>query len=302
MTRARDGLLLVALLGAAVVASRCESVPLTAPAGSSIFLQANPTSVPANGGRSLVTALVVEPAGTLVPDGTEVLFLTDLGTIDQTAETVNGIARVYFVSDARSGSATVTAMSGGPSTVPSAEPTTTTTTPTAASSEGGRFGVSGRWAGDRSLAASTRSAARATASVSTQATVTIEVGATLPTRVVVGASPQRITTGSRRATIVANVYDSNGNPVQNVPVIFKIVSVTTTTTTTTAPTTTATTSTAGLFDERLESGSAPRYTDSTGQAFDVLHTTDPVLGVQKTVKISATTSNGVSGEVEVAID
>ena len=43
MTRAKGGLLLVGLLGVAVVVSRCESVPLTAPAGSSIFLQANPT-------------------------------------------------------------------------------------------------------------------------------------------------------------------------------------------------------------------------------------------------------------------
>ena len=90
----------------------CEAAPLTAPNGSSIFLQANPTFVIANGGISVVTAVVTEPAGTFVPDGTEVFFFTNLGRIDQTGKTVRGIARVNFVSDSRSGHATVTAISG----------------------------------------------------------------------------------------------------------------------------------------------------------------------------------------------
>jgi len=97
---------------ALVVLASCEAAPLTAPDGSSIFLQANPTFVIANGGVSVVTAVVTEPAGTFVPDGTEVFFFTTLGSIEQTGKTVNGIARVNFVSDARSGKATVTAISG----------------------------------------------------------------------------------------------------------------------------------------------------------------------------------------------
>jgi hypothetical protein len=90
----------------------CEQAPLTAPDGSAIFLQANPTFVIANGGVSVVTAVVTEPAGTFVPDGTEVFFFTTLGSIDQSGKTVRGIAAVNFVADARSGVATVTAISG----------------------------------------------------------------------------------------------------------------------------------------------------------------------------------------------
>jgi hypothetical protein len=90
----------------------CEAAPLTAPDGSSFFLQANPTFVIANGGISVVTAVITEPAGTFVADGIEVFFFTDLGRIDQVGKTVRGIARVNFVSDSRSGQATITAISG----------------------------------------------------------------------------------------------------------------------------------------------------------------------------------------------
>lgn len=99
------GLALVAL-------ASCEEAPLTAPNDSTIFLQANPMFVIANGGISVVTAVLTEPAGTLVPDGTEVLFFTDLGRIDPVGKTVRGVASVNFVSDSRSGQATVTAISG----------------------------------------------------------------------------------------------------------------------------------------------------------------------------------------------
>jgi len=91
----------------------CEEAPLTAPTGSTIFLQANPTFVIANGGISVVTAVVTEPAGTFVPDGFEVLFFTNLGRIDPVGKTVRGVARVNFVSDSRSGKADITAISGG---------------------------------------------------------------------------------------------------------------------------------------------------------------------------------------------
>jgi len=102
----------VALAALAGLLGGCETAPLTAPDGSTIILQANPTFVISNGGTSVVTAVVVEPAGTFVPDGTEVTFLSNLGRIDQVGKTVNGLARVNFVSDARSGTATITAISG----------------------------------------------------------------------------------------------------------------------------------------------------------------------------------------------
>jgi hypothetical protein len=95
-----------------VVLAGCEAAPLTAPNGSTLFLQVNPPFVIANGGIAVVTAVVTEPAGTLVPDGTEVLFFTNLGRIDPVGKTVRGVAAVNFVSDARSGVATVTAISG----------------------------------------------------------------------------------------------------------------------------------------------------------------------------------------------
>ena len=96
------GLALLAA-GAAVGIIACESVPLTAAPGTSMTLIANPTFVIANGGVSVVTAILVEPAGTFVPDGTEVFFFTDLGRVDSSGKTVNGVARVNFVADARSG-------------------------------------------------------------------------------------------------------------------------------------------------------------------------------------------------------
>jgi len=222
----------IVLLALAAVLPSCETAPLTAPDGSAIFLQANPTFVIANGGVSIVTAVVTEPAGTFVPDGTEVFFFTDLGRIDQSGKTVNGIARVNFVSDARSGKATVTALSGQkPGT---ANPT-----------------------------------------------VTIAVGSTLPTRVVVAADPQHITT-VRRAEIRATVLDENGNPVQNVPVQFSL--------------------DGSLIEETLDSGGAFLYTNSNGQVTDTLRTDAPFGLGQKTITVTATTANGISGTVTVFID
>jgi hypothetical protein len=230
-------LLSAALL--ALSAATCEKAPLTAPVGSTIFLVANPTFVIASGGVSIVTAVVTEPAGTFVPDGTEVFFFTDLGRIDPVGKTVNGAARVNFVADSRSGRATVTAMSGGPG-----------------SSDSGATGTG-------------------------SATVTISIGSALPTRVLVSASPQRITS-PRYASITANVFDEFGNPVQNVPVIFSIEG--------------------DLIEETLDSGGSPQFTNSSGQAFDVLRTKAPAGGIQKTVTVTATTANGIDGIVTVFVD
>jgi hypothetical protein len=254
-----------ALAVAAAVA--CEKVPLTAAAGTSLTLIANPEFVIANGGISVVTAILVEPAGTFVPDGTEVFFFTNLGRVDASGKTVNGVARVNFVSDGRSGFATVTAISGGPAPAPTA--TATPGTSRASRSSTGS-GFSAAAAGGFSAAAGENSA-----------TVRISIGSALPTRVLVGASPQRITT-PRQSTITANVFDEFGNPVQNVPVVFSVDGV--------------------LIEETLDSGGTPLFTDSSGRVSDTLRTRAPVGGVQKTVEVTATTASGISGVVTVFID
>ena len=243
----------VALAGMAAAAlaamAGCEAVPLTAAPGTSLTLIANPEFVPANGGRSLVTAILIEPAGTFVPDGTEVFLFTNLGQIEASVKTVNGVARTYFISDSRSGRATVTAISGGPAPTPSAS----------ASPGTGTGGASG----DGS------------------ASTTITIGSALPTRVLVSASPQRITT-PRQATISANVFDEFGNPVQNVPVVFSL--------------------SGSLVEETLDSGGTPLFTDSSGRVSDTLRTKAPVGGVQKSVTVTATTANGITGTVTVFVD
>jgi hypothetical protein len=179
------GWVLVAVLVVSIPA--CEKAPLTAPAGTSMFLQANPEFVAANGGVSVVTALLTEPAGTLVPDGTVVLFFTTLGSIDPQGKTVDGVARVNFVADSRSGTAIVTAFSGGPAP-------TSTSSSTATTDTGSGTGTT---------------------------SVKITVGSSLPTLVLVSADPARVAT-SRQSRIVANVFDQFGNPVQNVPVVFSV--------------------------------------------------------------------------------
>jgi len=78
-----------------------------------MVLIANPEFIAAFGGVSVISALVYEPAGTPVPDGTVVQFFTNLGRIDEQGKTNDGVARVNLVSDSRSGTAKVQAFSGG---------------------------------------------------------------------------------------------------------------------------------------------------------------------------------------------
>jgi len=262
---------LAATAALAVLAATCEKVPLTAPAGTTIFLQANPPFVVANGGTSLVTALLTEPAGTLVPDGTVVYFFTTLGHVDEEAKTVNGIARVNFVADSRSGTATVTAYSGGPAPAPSAS---------ASPAAVGSFSASAHFA----ASAGGPIAAGPTGTGTGNASITIDIGSALPDHIIVSANPQLLAT-SRQATIAANVFDKVGNPVQNVPVIFRVSAVGT------AP-----------LQEFLDSGGSPQYTDSNGQAFDTLRTRAPNGTTQKTVTVTATSADSTEGSVDVAVN
>jgi hypothetical protein len=101
------------LLGLASLHVTCNQAILTAPDGSTLFIQANPKNIPAFGGVSVISVRVVESIGTPVADGTVVQFFTDLGRIEEQAKTNDGVARVNLVGESRSGEATVTAFSGG---------------------------------------------------------------------------------------------------------------------------------------------------------------------------------------------
>ena len=110
MNRKPKSRLLLGLLALSQVV--CHQAILTAPIDSTISLFANPEFIAANGEVSVISALVVEPAGTPVPDGTVVQFFTTLGRIDEQGKTNDGVARVNLVSDTRSGDAVVRAFSG----------------------------------------------------------------------------------------------------------------------------------------------------------------------------------------------
>jgi PKD repeat protein len=91
----------------------CTAVPLTAPTKSVIALYASASP----DGSLMLTATVTEEAGTPVQNGTLVTFTTTLGHLDPTsARTTNGQASVKFFSDGQSGTATVSAFSGGATT------------------------------------------------------------------------------------------------------------------------------------------------------------------------------------------
>lgn len=76
----------------------------------------NPSFIAANGDTATVSVIIIEPAGTPVPDGTVVQFFTTLGKIQEQAKTNDGVARVKLISDANSGTAEITAFSGGVTT------------------------------------------------------------------------------------------------------------------------------------------------------------------------------------------
>ncbi|MDP1568537.1 MAG: PKD domain-containing protein [Vicinamibacterales bacterium] len=97
----------------AAVSASCDKVPLFAPSSSTITLTINRSTLPING-TAQVTATVIEPAGTSVQNGTLVTFVSNLGTFDPPeAETQGGRATVTFLAGTRSGTAQLSATSGG---------------------------------------------------------------------------------------------------------------------------------------------------------------------------------------------
>jgi hypothetical protein len=192
------GLDLIGALGLLAALAACAGVLFTAPPGSSISLIASPPFVASDGGVSVITAIVIEPAGTPVADGTIVQFFTDIGSIEAQGKTRNGIARVNFTSDSRSGVAHIQALSGGSAQTIATTTPPSTTTSTTLPSTGGSGGTG-------------------------QATIDVPVG-NVRVAAVVGlrADPPRITI-SNSTHVFARVIDASGNGIPNVPLFFDVV-------------------------------------------------------------------------------
>ena len=137
--------LLRALTGLSVTlfSASCDKVPLLATTGSVITLFGTATTVPSNGSMEIVATVIEQGstsaaptppangtpgtpttptstsspgAGTPVHNGTVVTFTTTIGRIEPAeARTNNGQVRVTFFANGQSGTATITAFSGGAS-------------------------------------------------------------------------------------------------------------------------------------------------------------------------------------------
>ena len=214
----------------------CNQAIMTAPAGSSLTLRANPELIASNGGVSVITALVIEPAGTVVADGTVVQFFTNLGEIDEQGKTNDGVARVNLRATGRSGVATVTAFSGGEA-VPAPSPSATATP---------------------STGAATVSAAAGSAAGATNASTDVTIGTVGADSIFASADPPQITNPKGSSLIRATVFDKSGNPLAGVPVFFDVKT------------------TKGTGNNAMDSGGRPVFTDSNGQAFDNLRTKSTV--------------------------
>ncbi|MFQ5789243.1 MAG: IPT/TIG domain-containing protein [Acidobacteriota bacterium] len=104
-----------ALVGGFVLVSCGGQVPLTAPAGATLQISANPTAIPVVDGVSTITVLgfkAADDGGGTLPDGTQIFFTTNVGIIEERVEMQNGVARGFLRSNGRAGLATVTASSG----------------------------------------------------------------------------------------------------------------------------------------------------------------------------------------------
>ncbi len=258
----------------AVLHLRCHQALLTAPAGSSLQLFANPTFIPANGGVSVVSALILAPTGSPVNDGTVVQFFTSLGRIDEQGRTNDGVARVNLISDGRSGTAHVTAVSGGGVTGGgggSTSTVTSTTTPVSVAAQPGA------------------SAAGIALQDDVSASLDIKIGSSLPSKIICTAFPA-VLSDRRASNITCNVFDADGNPVANVPIIFSVRVSTTGGGT-------------GTLEEEMDSQGTPTFTDNNGQAKDVMRTHAPFDEPEKTVTVVAQGPGTVdNGTVDIVIN
>ena len=236
-----------AAAGVTVLLLSCGGAYLTAPPGSTLTLVANPGFIASHGGVSELTAVVTEPAGTDVPDGTVVLWSTTLGRVDRETRTRRGIARNRLVSDSRSGVATVVAASGADALPPTTTPTTSTTTTSTTTT----------LAALRPIGAATTGGAALLAGEQNADVVEVTIGNARVRNIRLRAVPSRITI-SNSTHVIATVLDDFGNPVANVPVFFEVVS--------------------NPDTEFFDSSGAPLYTDNNGEAEDVLRTRRTLQG------------------------
>lgn len=82
----------------------------------SVIVAAHPDQIHVNGEKSLLEAVVIDLSHSPVPDGTEVLFETNLGTLGSSAitkTTVSGVATATLSSGPSAGTAQITATAGG---------------------------------------------------------------------------------------------------------------------------------------------------------------------------------------------
>jgi Bacterial Ig-like domain (group 1)/PKD domain len=140
----RRALLTGAVLAVAGLLGACDKVPLLAPTGTVITIFPAATTVPANGEVELVVTAIengvastpdtgtgggtgpgtgtgttttsTAGSGTPVQNGTLISFTSTIGRIEPAeARTTNGQVRVRFIAGGQSGTATITAYSGGAS-------------------------------------------------------------------------------------------------------------------------------------------------------------------------------------------
>ena len=103
---------LLAILCALGACFGCESAALVAPTQSTLTLVVADSTIP-SGGSTMVTARVVEAAGTAVHDGTVVSFSATLGSVyPDEAATVRGRAMATYTAGRQSGVAEIRAFSG----------------------------------------------------------------------------------------------------------------------------------------------------------------------------------------------
>jgi hypothetical protein len=278
----------------------CHQALFTAPPGTSMECFANPTFIAAFNGVSTVSCVLNEETGTPVADGTVVQFFTNLGRIPEQGRTNDGVVRVNLTADGRSGTANVRAVSG--SGTGGGGSGSTSTAPTSTSIPVESSGVS-------------RSAGSVSAALLAAVDVPpITIGNPNARSIRLAAFPPRLT-DSRTAQLTATVFDDAGNPVTGVPVFFEVTegstigpvpSATATPVATPVATPSPTTPPTGnqpLF-EHLDSQGQPRFTDSNGQAFDVLRTRYPREAPVRQIVVVARVPVGnlVSNEVRIFVN
>ena len=176
----------------ALVAAACDTVPLTAPSGSTLTVSAASTIVP-TGGTTEITAFVAEEGGIAVQNGTTVRFTTNLGRMEPAeAQTRNGYAVATFVAGESAGVATVNAASGGIGAGTTATPPPPST-------------------GNGTLRPPTTTGS---------SSVQITIGAAASEAVVLNASATSVPSGGGTVTLIASVMDISGNRLRNTPINF----------------------------------------------------------------------------------